>query len=140
MRSNTIYGPYRTVAARMTKPNACQKNTQSTFGQQNNKPKTPPHRAGPPHQQPAHPAKGEAKARKGFYSTPWSKFQQFEQHACCMRQNATQDPGLDGLRRASRELLNSLTRPRDFSLQRVSAFDGDRELLDAVLENARNEY
>ena len=57
-----------------------------------------------------------------------------------MRQNATQDPGLDGLRRASRELLNSLTRPRDFSLERVSAFDEDRELLDAVLENARNEY
>ena len=57
-----------------------------------------------------------------------------------MKQNATRDPGLGGLRRASRELLNSLTRPRDFSLQRVSAFDEDRELLDAVLENARNEY
>ena len=67
-------------------------------------------------------------------------FQQFEQHAYCKRQNATQDPGLDRLRGASRELLNSLTRPRDFSLQRVSAFDGDHELLHAVLENARNEY
>ena len=41
MRSYTIYGPDSTVTARMTKPNACQKKTQSRFGQQNNKPKTP---------------------------------------------------------------------------------------------------
>ena len=37
------------------------------------------------------------------------------------------------------ELLNNLTRPHDFSLESVSAFDEDRGLLDAVLENARNE-
>ena len=56
-----------------------------------------------------------------------------------MTQNETDDPGLHELRRASRELPNNLTRPGDFSLDRVSAFDEDRTLLDAVLENARNE-
>ena len=56
-----------------------------------------------------------------------------------MTQNETGDPGLHELRRASRELPNNLTRPGDFSLDRVSAFDEDRTLLDAVLENARNE-
>ena len=51
-----------------------------------------------------------------------------------MTQNQTDDPGLHGLRRDSRELPNSLTRPENFSLDRLSALDEDRTLLDAVLE------
>ena len=56
-----------------------------------------------------------------------------------MTQIETSDHGLHELRRASRELTNSLSRPGDLSLDRVSAFDEDRTLLEAVLENARNE-
>ena len=56
-----------------------------------------------------------------------------------MPQNERGDPGLHELRRASRQLPNNVTRPGDFSLERVGAIDEDRGLLDTVLENGRNE-